>query len=125
MYKKGQIISGMITNVIILLVIAKLATGSLNPFEVFRGDSLFLKLVIGFFCFSLAMSVLLLLFQKGVENQRCAKDGLPLLEYAGSHGNPVRCNFCSRWYHGNCFQAGGGTVLGGCKQPHCPSGREY
>lgn len=124
MYKKSQIISGMIMNVIIILVIAKLATGSLNPVEVFSGEDLFLKVLVGFFFFSLAMCVFLLLFRRGFANHRCAMDGLPLLDYVGSHGNPVRCSYCGRWYHTRCFQAGGGSLMGGCKQPHCSSCRD-
>ncbi len=123
MFNRGQIIAGMFFNAIVLLLIAKFATGSLNPMEAFRGNSLLLKLIIGFFLLTLGMNVIALLFRKGLENERCAKDGLALLEYAGSHGNPVRCNFCGRWFHGHCFRAEGGTALTGCKQSPCPSAR--
>ena len=123
MYKKGQIISGMVMWSIVILVISKLATNSLNPLEVFKGESLLLKLVVGFLCFLMVLSFGALLFQRGLEDQRCAKDGLPLIAYAGSHGNPVRCNFCRRWYHTNCFKSSGGTVMTGCKQEPCPTAR--
>jgi hypothetical protein len=125
MPKRGQLITGMVMNVIIMLVISQLATGALNPLEVFRGDSLFLKIVIGFFSLALVMSVVTLFFQGGLSNETCAKCGLPLLAYAGSHGNPTRCNFCKRWYHTNCFKANGGSFLEGCKHPPCPSAQKY
>ncbi len=121
MYKKGQIISGMVMYTIIILVISKLATNSLNPVEVFKGESLLLKIVVGFLLALMLLSVVAILFQKGLEDQRCAKDGLPLVAYAGAYGNPVRCNFCQRWFHGNCFKANGGTMLTGCKQEPCPT----
>ncbi len=123
MYKKWQIITGMVMYAVIILVISKLATNSLNPLEVFKGESLLLKIVVGFFCALILLSVVVILFQRGLEDQRCAKDGLPLVAYAGSHGNPVRCSFCSRWYHTNCFKANGGSVLTGCKQEPCPTAR--
>lgn len=123
MYKKGQIISGMVMYAIVILVISKLATNSLNPLEVFKGDSLLLKIVVGFLLALMLLSVVAILFQRGLEDQRCAKDGLPLVAYAGSHGNPVRCNFCTRWFHANCFKSNGGSVLTGCKQEPCPSAR--
>ena len=123
MYKKWQIITGMVMYAGVILVISKLATNSLNPMEVFRGDSLLLKLVVGFLCLLMVLSIGSILFQRGLENERCAKDGLPLVAYAGSHGNPVRCNFCSRWYHTNCFKANGGSVLTGCKQEPCSTAR--
>ena len=123
MYKKGQIIAGMVMYAVVILVISKVTTNSLNPLEVFKGESLLLKIVVGFLCALMLSSVVAILYQRGLEEQRCAKDGLPLVAYAGSHGNPVRCNFCSRWYHTNCFKANGGSVLTGCKQEPCPTAR--
>lgn len=124
MPKKAQIISGMVMYGIVILVISKLATNSLNPLEVFKAESLLLKLVVGFLCLLMLLSVAAILFQKGIENERCAKDGLPLVAYSGAHGNPVRCNFCRRWYHSNCFKSNGGSVLTGCKQEPCPTARD-
>ena len=130
--QKKQIIGGLITNTIIILVISKLATGSLNPWEVFRGNSLFLKIVVGFFCLSmLALLARWLMIIIIGSNEVCARVkpepgcGKLLMEFAPVLGDPVRCNFCQKWYHKMCFKAGGGTALGGCKQPHCSTGREY
>ena len=123
-FKRWQIILGAITSVFLILVITNLATGSLNPIEVFRGDNLLLKIVVGFFCFALLVGTpMQLLSLQAFTDKRCAKCGLPLLDYAGSHGNPTRCNFCKRWFHANCFKMDGGSTFQGCKQPNCPSGR--
>ena len=130
MYRKGQIIAAMITNTIILLVISRLATGSLNPWEVFRGDSLLLKVVAGLLCFGLLASVWRLVLIAGpLSDVVCARVkpeppcGKNLLEFAAVFGNPMRCPICRRWFHMSCFRANGGTMLEGCKQPNCPSGR--
>ena len=123
MFKKGQMITGLIFNVVILLVIAKLATGSLNPFEVFRGESLFLKILVGFFMFAIVASLLGLAYQAMLSDVRCGKCGHPLMEFASAYGQPFRCRFCGKWFHKLCVQEDGGSMLEGCKQPDCPSGR--
>jgi len=125
MYKRWQIIWGWIFTVGIILLIAKLATGSLNPFEVFQGKSVLLKIVMGILMGSLALNVLTMPFRSGLKNKICASAdcGKPLLAFAGALGNPVKCNYCRRWYHKNCFKAGGGALMEGCKRPGCPTYR--
>ena len=123
MPKKWQIYFGMIVQVTILLTISKLATDSLNPLEVFRGESLLLKIVAGFFIFALLLSVLNLIMRSrsGVEDRRCTLCGLPLFAAAGFRGAPIKCGFCERWYHRTCLKAEGGAMLRGCRQEGCPS----
>ncbi|MCX5673869.1 MAG: hypothetical protein NTX87_02575 [Planctomycetota bacterium] len=124
--KKSQVITAIITNVVIVLVISKLATDSLNPIEVFEGDRLWLKILVGFFLLVIFLSFASLLFAKGLQGVNCHKCGLPLLEYQSSHGNPVRCRLCGRWYHALCIKADGGSMMEGCKQSGCASERpEY
>ena len=126
MPKKWQIYSGMVFQVAILLLISKLATESLNPLELFRGDSLLLKIVGGFLLFALFMSVLNLFMRRsgsGLEDRRCAYPpcALPLLDAAGLRGAPVKCGHCGRYFHRGCLKAEGGSVLKGCQQDGCPS----
>jgi len=123
MLKKSQVIAGIIINTILILVISKLATGSLNPFEIFRGDSILLMIVVGFLMFMIVMTLLSALWARVViGDRRCAACNNPLLSFAFSHGPPARCLRCGQWYHTNCLKACGGSVFG-CKQPHCPSGQ--
>lgn len=125
MPNKWQTYFSLVVNITVILVISKLATNSLNPMEVFRGESLFLKIIVGFFSFILFMSILFLLFRGRLEDKRCAGEdcGRSLLDFAGPLGGPVRCNYCGRWFHKNCFTRGGGSVLTGCKQPGCETAR--
>ena len=123
--KKGQIISSMVLFTVILLVIARLETGSLNPVEIFRGDSLFLKIVAGFLILGLLQGVIQLRRLQGpLANLRCPSkhcDGKPLLEFAPVFGQPVRCVHCRRWFHHQCLKSNGGGLMEGCKQPGCSS----
>lgn len=121
MYKRWQIIMGLIFWVAVILIISQLATGSLNPFEVFKGESVFLKVVMGICLGLLGLSLVTLPFRRVVKGKVCAAPecGKGLMEFAGPLGNPIKCNFCGRWYHSKCFRAAGGTLLEGCKQPGC------
>jgi len=121
MYNKNQIIGGMISSAIIILVISQLSTGSLNPVEVFRNDNLLLKIVVGFLLFSFAVSPILLLYQRGLQDKNCAKCGLSLIDYAGPRGNPALCSKCTRWFHEKCMKENGGDQFNGCNLPPCPS----
>jgi len=123
MPKKFQIYFGMIFATTLILVISKLATNSLNPLEVFRGESLLLKIVVGFLCLPLLAGPMNLYIRSRWEDKRCAGTscGRSLVEFAQALGAPVKCMHCARWYHKNCFATGGGTFMGGCKQPGCPS----
>ena len=75
MQRTGQIVAGMIVNIIITLVISHLATSSLNPVEVYRGDSLLLKLVMGFLNFVLLMSLISVAWIPVVGRQICMAPG--------------------------------------------------
>lgn len=121
--KKGQVIGGMVMNTIFILVVTQLSTGSLNPIEVFRGDSLLLKILIGFLGGTLVLGLLSLIILGSLDNVKCEKYGHSLTKFAGVYGNPIRCIACGRWYHTLCIKPDGGTALGGCKQANCPSGR--
>ena len=121
MYKKWQVIAGIVINVIIILVISQLATGSLNPIEVFKGEKTLFKIVVGFFLFTILMAFIQLLIIHGLRDKTCAKCGKSLTDFAGAYGNPVKCRFCNRWFHTMCLRSEGGSPFTGCKQPGCPS----
>lgn len=113
-------------SVVVILVISKYATNSLNPIEALTEDNLLPKIIIGFSCFILAINVLAFLFRQTLEDERCAKVKchLPILKYSDALGIPVRCNSCLRWYHSLCVKEDGGSAIGGCRQAHCPSGSD-
>ena len=121
MYNKAHLIAAIIINTVIVLVITHLATGSLNPLEAFKGDSLLLKIVVGFFMFAVVMCFVNILFAQSLAGVKCGKCGLPLLDYVSSHGKPLKCRLCSRYYHTLCVRADGGGAIQGCKQAGCPS----
>ena len=125
MNKRAQLIGGIIFNTIITLVITKLAVGSLNPLDIFYGDSLFLKILVSFFMVITAFSFLGLIALGKLADQRCAGSGCgrPLMAFADAMGTPVRCLVCGRWFHRRCLKAGGGSAITGCQQPGCPSAR--
>jgi hypothetical protein len=123
MYKKWQMVMGWIFTIGIILLISQLSTGSLNPLEVFKGDSLFLKIVVGVLLGLLALNLLTMPFRGSLKGKACLACGKSLLDFAGPLGNPMKCNFCGRWYHKNCFKAGGGTIWEGCKRPGCSTYR--
>jgi hypothetical protein len=120
--KKGQAISGLITATILILVITKLSTDSMNPVELFRSDAhWFLKLLVGFFLFGMVMQIIALLSLSKLKDINCGGCNRPLVEYASIYGAPLRCIRCGGWYHKNCFAAKGGTLGEGCKQNGCSS----
>jgi hypothetical protein len=121
--KKSQLVSALIFNTIILLVISKLATKSLNPVEIFRGDSIFLKIVAGFLCMTLLSSLIGFVFAGSFGDKSCGKCGKNLVQYAGALGKPMLCNYCKRWFHELCIKQEGGSTFGGCKQSDCVSGQ--
>lgn len=122
--KKSQLIGSLIFNTILVLVISKLATDSLNPFEVFHGDKLWLKLLIGFIMVTMAFGLLGLLVTRSLQDQDCAGCSKSLLAFQGAFGNPLKCMYCGRWFHTNCFKSKGGSAMEGCKHPGCPSAVE-
>ena len=125
--RKTQSIISLIVGAVIILVITNLATDTMNPFEVFRGDKLLLKIVVGFFLAVMGLNLLNLLFGGSIyRGQVCARDGCGkgLMEYAAVLGPPLRCMYCKRLYHKKCYQSNGGTLSGGCRMEPCPSAIE-
>ncbi|HLG06159.1 MAG TPA: hypothetical protein VI383_08420 [Gemmatimonadales bacterium] len=122
--KKAQSVMSLIVGLVIILVITNLSTDTMNPFEVFRGQNLLLKIVIGFFLAVMGLNILNLLFGgKIYEGEVCAgrECGKGLMAFAAVLGPPIRCMYCKRLFHKKCFQANGGTLRGGCRMEPCPS----
>ena len=126
---KGKALFGVIFSLFILEVIAQLATGSLNPIEVFRGDKLLLKILVGFLgLWSVGQVLMFVLVATIGGDARCPSarcGGRPLIKFAPALGGVVGCIFCGRQFHGDCFRAGGGRLAEGCKQPPCRSARSF
>jgi hypothetical protein len=118
--RKAQIIIGLIIAVSVVLVISKLATGSLNPMEVFSGDSLFLKILVGFFLFMILMQIIGLFFNP-YKDKNCSGCGNDLTTFVYSHGQPMKCPMCKRLYHRKCYMEKAEGLLSGCKRDGCPS----
>ena len=122
--RRTQTIISLIVGTVIILVITNLSTDTMNPFEVFRGQNLLLKIVIGFFLLVMGLNLLNLLFGGSIyRGQVCASRecGKGLMEFASALGPPLRCLYCKRLFHKKCFQANGGTLRGGCRMEPCPS----
>ncbi|HLB54196.1 MAG TPA: hypothetical protein VJK71_03755 [Gemmatimonadales bacterium] len=120
--KRAQIIIGLVMGTVIILVITNLSTGTMNPFEVFRGENLLLKILVGFFLAVIGLNLLNLLFGQNIYKDKvCAVDGKGLMEFASVYGPPMKCVYCKRYFHKKCFQANGGTMRGGCRKEPCPS----
>src|SRR3990172_4994623 len=99
--RRGQTIFSLIIGTTIILVITNLSTGTVNPLEVFRGENLLLKIVIGFFLLLMGLNVLNLLFGHRIyAGQVCAREecGKGLMEFASALGPPLRCMYCKRLY---------------------------
>jgi len=118
--RKAQIIVGLIIAVTVVLVISKLATGSLNPIEVFSGDSLLLKILVGFFLFMILMQVISL-FWNPYKDKDCVGCGKDLTTFAFSHGQPMKCPVCKRLFHRRCYMEKADSLFSGCKREGCPS----
>jgi hypothetical protein len=115
-------ISGLVFSTVILLVVTNLATGSLNPVEVFRQDNLFLKIVAGFLIFSMTMGVLKIIMNIVLGDKLCPSDscgGKSLPRFEQAYGPATRCSHCGRWFHKKCLLSKGGGLLEGCKHTGC------
>jgi hypothetical protein len=94
-----------------LLLVTYLSTSSLNPVGVFSSRSLTAKIVVALLGLLIASALLrwvsLHLFRqtlrvmtgKPAGDVLCHACGLPLMQYAGSHGFPMPCPRCRQWYH--------------------------
>lgn len=97
--------------VIVILLVSYLAAGSLNPLAVYASDSILAKIIVSLLAVLLAISLLLRLYsymvRKGVEigtskpaeDAICPGCGLPLIQFMGSHGAPIRCLKCGKMWH--------------------------
>lgn len=96
---------------ILIPVVSYLASSSLNPLAVYASGSILAKIITSLLAVLLAFSLLQMLFvymvRKSVEigAHRPAEDvicrgcGLPLLRFSSSHGAPIQCPNCKKYWH--------------------------
>src|SRR6266508_3989488 len=107
---KGQV--GCLAVVAILMVlITYWTTRSLNPIAVYASDSIVGKVAVsvlaGLMAVSVVMTIYAVLTRKMIESTAhrpavdviCPGCGHPLLQFIGSHGPPILCPNCRRWWH--------------------------
>jgi hypothetical protein len=117
---RGMQLGCLGTVLAIIAAITYLATSSLNPLAVLDSDNMLAKVVV---ILLLVMFVLGCLQQLLIGAQiwnisrtsgrraadlTCPGCGLPLLKFAGSHGQPAQCTTCQTWWHAGpmCFRKG-------------------
>lgn len=96
---------------ILVLAVTYFAVASFNPLAVYGSESMLPKIVISLLGIFMAYQLVALLssyaLRKSVamatgrpaEDAICAGCGLPLIQFAGSHGAPMPCPQCKRWWH--------------------------
>lgn len=99
------------TIAIAVLIVSYHATASFNPLAVYTSGSIWAKIVVSLLAFLLATSLTQLLVgwlmrkfveigtHKPAEDVICPGCGLPLVQYISSHGVPIRCPKCGRFWH--------------------------
>ena len=117
---RGMQLGCLATVLAIIAAVTFLATSSLNPLTVLNSDNMVAKIIV---ILLLVMFVLGCLQQLLIGAQiwrisrtsgrratdlTCPGCGLPLLKFAGSHGQPTQCAHCSQWWHAGpmCFRKG-------------------
>jgi len=104
---------GIVVWLVIICLVSYGTTGSVNPVAVYGRPGTAMKVVMSLLLLMLATQLLQLLVSRLVSG-RCSGCGLPLVPYAQTHGAPVRCTKCGKWYHQKCFKQRGGTMMEGC-----------
>jgi hypothetical protein len=106
--------------VVAILVITFMTTGFINPLAVYASNSLLAKIVVSILALLVVTSFIsllaTLLLNKVVEagtGERaedlvCPGCGLPLIQFMGSHGTPIRCPKCLKTWHDGpaCYNQG-------------------
>src|SRR4029077_5546865 len=104
----------------LLPVVSYSIAGSLNPLDVYGGKGTVAKIFISVLAVLLTLGLLQLvqlwlmrkviggMAHRPAEDVRCPGCGLPLLLYIGSHGMPVLCHECKRFWHNGpgCYNRG-------------------
>ena len=105
---------------VVIFLVSFLAAGSLNPLDVYASDSILAKIIVtilaGILVISLLQMLAVYMLRKSVEigtgkpaeDLICPGCGLQLMQYAGSHGVPIRCPTCKvSWHDGPaCYNKG-------------------
>jgi hypothetical protein len=116
---------------VVILVATFMSTSSVNPLAVLDTDSLPAKVIVlglgALFVLSLLQFLLLGAIGGRMGGKVCPGCGLPLLQFAGSHGQPTMCQQCHQWWHSGpaCYRKGleGSGLLSAASHP-CPNCRE-
>jgi len=112
--QRKQLIFGLIFQFVIVELITYSSLKSLNPFAVYEQSGLAIKILVSIFLGLMGLTLLQIIASKAIGERVCSACGLDIMRYAMARGNPMKCNFCGRWYHAQCFKAKGGTIFGGC-----------
>jgi hypothetical protein len=113
--------AGCLTVIVVaILVITFMTTGFINPLAVYTSNSLLTKIVVSLLLLLVATSLVSLLSNlflnkvveaatgKRAEDLICPGCGLPLMQYLGSHGTPIQCPKCQKYWHDGpaCYNQG-------------------
>jgi len=112
--QRKQFIFALIFQFVIIELITYSSLKSLNPFAVYEQSGLAIKILVSIFLGFMGLSLLGLAASKAIGEKVCSACGFDLMRYATARGGPMKCKFCDRWYHTQCFKAKGGTIFGGC-----------
>jgi hypothetical protein len=122
-YQKTQI-GCLVMLAIVILFTSYLATASLNPLVAYTSDNVLAKIIVIVLSVLLGISLIQIIYSnialymvrksiqittgKSAEDVICPGDGLPLIQFMGSHGLPVRCPNCKKWWHNGpaCYNKG-------------------
>lgn len=105
---------------LMILLVSYLTSGSLNPLDAYATQNVLSKILIIILSVSIFGTFLTMLFTfsmkkmitiksgKRAEDVICPGCGLPLLQYAGSHGDPILCPVCQKFWHNGpvCYNKG-------------------
>lgn len=112
----GPKLGCLVALVVLILAASYLSVSSLNPLDVYISDSIIAKSAVSVFGALLALGAIQYVLGtllrgwirrssgKPAEDVRCPGCELPLLPYVSSHGIPVICPSCKRFWHVNCYR---------------------
>lgn len=114
----------LVVLIAVLIATAWFSVSSPNPLLVYKSGGIAAKIVISIVAVLLASTLLQLLYmtfltwvisrssKRPAEDVICPGCGNPLLRFISSHGVPVGCPRCERWWHAGpvCYDKDAGDV---------------
>lgn len=106
--------------IIVIFIISYFTAGSLNPLDVYAKGSTLSKIIVTLLLGIVFLSIIQLIFyfimRKAIEMKTrmpaedviCPGCGFPLIQYTSSHGMPIECPICKRFWHNGpaCYNKG-------------------